>query len=354
MNNLTFTDRELKGFNFENLVNKILEPLDFIRNSVTGKGVDFNHVKCPIQIEAKFSHAKIFPSWIKRDWLSRFSKDTKFKLAVTNRGIKLSEYCRQLLKDDHIIHVFYDQLEDTVKTLLVLCNNVPCSINSNKLIEANRGKSYSGGFSVDGCRVNNCNKLGVDLADDYGKFKHKKRKNDEITEETLELLKEIEDKNLPIEIVFINNQKEMDAFIEGLKHGKDKAEDPNKYDENVNYQKLLNRELREHKRRTRQQIIIDNFMKQLQDSVNEWGIIEVPVLCQWGIISGESRLKLVKDKPTDINELLSPETCRKYGWKWLDISNREDYYRLRIELGLIRNPVRNEILQYAKYLEDKE
>jgi uncharacterized membrane protein YheB (UPF0754 family) len=123
------------------------------------------------------------------------------------------------------------------------------------------------------------------------------------------------------------------------------------YNENMNYKKLLNKELREHKRRTRQQIIIDNFMKQLQDSVNEWGIIEVPVLCQWGIISGESRLKLVKDKPIDVNELLSPETCKKYGWKWLDIPNKEDYYRLRIELGLIRNPVRNEILQYAKYLE---
>jgi hypothetical protein len=50
MNNLKFTDRELKGYNFENLVDKSINGNNFIRNSVRGVGSDFKHEYYPIEL----------------------------------------------------------------------------------------------------------------------------------------------------------------------------------------------------------------------------------------------------------------------------------------------------------------
>jgi hypothetical protein len=117
------TPRMLKGYNFERLVNKELEDLGFKWSWTLGlgkgEGVDFYHKEYPIQIEAKFSHAVIYPCWIERDWISRFD-NVKYKIVVTNRGIKLGERSRQLLKQHNIIHVFFDQLRAFVQWLIFL------------------------------------------------------------------------------------------------------------------------------------------------------------------------------------------------------------------------------------------
>jgi hypothetical protein len=121
------TPRMQKGYNFERLVSKELKGFDFewglLRGLGYGEGTDFWHRKYPIQIEAKFSHAYIYPSWIKRDWIDRFD-NVKYKIVVTNRGIKLGERAKELLKQHNIIHVFLDQLRALVQWLIFLMKGV--------------------------------------------------------------------------------------------------------------------------------------------------------------------------------------------------------------------------------------
>ena len=71
-----------------------------------------------IEIEAKFSHAKIFPCWIKRDWITRFSRNCWDKLVVINRGMKLPEKSKALLKQHRIRLIFYDRLTLVLQTIL--------------------------------------------------------------------------------------------------------------------------------------------------------------------------------------------------------------------------------------------
>jgi len=178
VNSLAFTSRELKGYNFENLVDKSINGNNFIRNSVRGVGSDFKHEYYPIELEAKFSHAIIYPSWIIRDWISRFSNNVKFKVVVSNRGMKLSDRCLKLLKVNGIIHVYFDKLKETIRYLIALCKAL-----FDKVVTSCRTKSggYRTGYriySVEDCNFSVFN--GVDLADDYGEFKHGSNENDEL------------------------------------------------------------------------------------------------------------------------------------------------------------------------------
>ncbi len=101
----------MKGYNFERLIGKKLEdasftfgsnPLnnmhDWLRNQ--GEGVDFT-VKSSgfkVGLEAKFSHAKIYRSWIERDWKPRFDRETyDFKVFVVNQGMKINDKNRTWL-----------------------------------------------------------------------------------------------------------------------------------------------------------------------------------------------------------------------------------------------------------------
>jgi len=222
MNNLTFTNRELKGFNFENLIGKSVNKYGFLHNDFRGSGSDFKHEYYPIELEAKFSHAIIYPSWIKRDWLSRFS-NAKFKVVVSNRGIKLSDRCLKLLKVNRIIHVYFDQLKETIELLIALCSSE--GVTSYRTNVCYRTKSYrtkEGGkckcFCVESVKHYNLNSFNnVDLAEDYCKFLFSQNIKSRLSEDTMKLLRKIHENNLPIEIIFINNQKEMDKFIESLK-----------------------------------------------------------------------------------------------------------------------------------------
>ena len=220
----TFTSRELKGFNFENLIGKSVNEYGFLHNDFRGSGSDFRHERYPIELEAKFSHAIIYPSWVKRDWISRFSNNAKFKVVVSNRGIKLSDRCLKLLKVNRIIHVYFDQLRETIELLIALCSSE--GVTSSRTSKGCKFKCYSVRNVKD---YNLSGFYNVDLAEDYSKFLFSQDVKSKLSKDTMKLLRKIHENNLPIEIIFINNQKEMDAFIESLKRGKDKAEDSSKY-----------------------------------------------------------------------------------------------------------------------------
>jgi hypothetical protein len=132
------TERELKGKNFENLIEKKLSGANILykRNTNRGKGVDFKTEG--IEIEAKFSHAKIFPSWIRRDYITRFSKNAKTKVIVTNRGMKLTEESHRLLRENNILVVFYDALIFLLNILLGV----------TKLLNCNRIERYNRTFKI--------------------------------------------------------------------------------------------------------------------------------------------------------------------------------------------------------------
>jgi hypothetical protein len=100
LTDISFTTRDVKGFNFESRVDTVLNdigvsylsnPLDNIKEwkSRQGKGTDFKILSWNWELEAKYSDAKIFPSWIKRDYIPRFSKDS-FKVVVHNEYMKLT------------------------------------------------------------------------------------------------------------------------------------------------------------------------------------------------------------------------------------------------------------------------
>ena len=112
------TKRERKGLNFERIVyNKIKNAGYKIKNrsSLGLAGCDFKIAM--VEIEVKFSHARIFPCWIIRDWITRFSKKAKRKIVVVNRGIKLSKKALDLLRKHGIRLIYYDELLDYLSSL---------------------------------------------------------------------------------------------------------------------------------------------------------------------------------------------------------------------------------------------
>ena len=111
--------RDIKGDNFERVVYKKLSKSLMLSGIHRNFGADFVFLSLPnIEIECKFSHAKIFPCWIKRDWLPRFSRNVKHKIIVCNRGIQLSAKSMQLLSDNNIQLVYFDKVVDFIISLL--------------------------------------------------------------------------------------------------------------------------------------------------------------------------------------------------------------------------------------------
>lgn len=124
--------RDIKGHNFEGLVrlktSKFLMGCEIVHPR---RGADFQFLSYPqlgLELECKFSHAKIFPCWIKRDWLPRFKPSTRNKVVVCNRGIQLGKKAMQLLKEYGIKLVYFDELEDFLLSLL------PKILSSNHLL----------------------------------------------------------------------------------------------------------------------------------------------------------------------------------------------------------------------------
>jgi hypothetical protein len=142
--NKNVSQRDAKGYNFEVKVNNVLNdvgitylsnPLNNIKEwkSRQGKGSDFKIPLWNWEIEAKYSDAKIFPSWIKRDYIPRFSKNS-FKLVVHNEAMKLTNGSLELcfLYDIYLVEIGY------LKYVLKI--EMKHRQEGNKLLEAKNSK----------------------------------------------------------------------------------------------------------------------------------------------------------------------------------------------------------------------
>jgi hypothetical protein len=98
---LGFTQNDLKGYNYEVEVKHKLEqngysfwsnPLDNIIEwkKYQGKGSDFKLLELNTELEAKNITGKVFPSWIKRDWIPRFSYKNEIRITTIPETTKLS------------------------------------------------------------------------------------------------------------------------------------------------------------------------------------------------------------------------------------------------------------------------
>jgi hypothetical protein len=98
-----------------------------------GKGTDFKIPLWNWEIESKYSKGKVFPSWIDRDWITRFKNGT-FRVTVHNRGMKLSTNSleRCFIHDIYLVEI--DYLKYVLKV------EMKHRSRANKLLEAKNSK----------------------------------------------------------------------------------------------------------------------------------------------------------------------------------------------------------------------
>jgi hypothetical protein len=134
LTDINFTPRDVIGYSFEVLTNKLLSRYGIGYNSNPlgsimewkkhqGKGVDFKIPELNIELEAKSGYAKIYRSWILRDWISRFSYHNEIRIVIVKPTLKLSNQCLELLFNYGINIIYPDSISYLVK-------------RANKLIEA--------------------------------------------------------------------------------------------------------------------------------------------------------------------------------------------------------------------------
>jgi len=136
-----FSDRDIKGYNGELLVKNKLDCLDcsyksnpldniLVWKQYQAKGPDFR-VNGNIELEVKNTDRRIFPSWIIRDWIPRFSYHNETRVASAPIGIKLSVQSMELLFNRNINLCYFDSLK-------YLTPN-----RANKLVEATDVEPYT-------------------------------------------------------------------------------------------------------------------------------------------------------------------------------------------------------------------
>jgi hypothetical protein len=131
------------------------------------------------------------------------------------------------------------------------------------------------------------------------------------------------------------------------------------YNENINYKKEFAKIVKEIKKnkpkKTRQEREYEKFSEQLDKSIELDGMIEQPVISNWGVISGNERLKHIKGLPIDTRELYTKETADKFGLKWIEVKDQDEFHRKRVTCAYLRKEgrLRSEILDYARSLEGK-
>jgi hypothetical protein len=147
LTDLNFTNRDIIGFRFEVLIGKLLDrhgwkyrsnPLKNIREwkQYQRKGVDFDLVDFDIELESKSGYAKVFKSWILRDWIPRFSYHNETRIVIVKPTLKLSNQCLELLFN-YGINVLYP---DSISYLLK---------RGNKVLELNFSKNISASVDVE-------------------------------------------------------------------------------------------------------------------------------------------------------------------------------------------------------------
>jgi len=158
LTDISFTSRDLIGYRFEILTGKLLDrhkwkyrsnPLKDIKEwkQYQRKGVDFDLVDFNIELESKSGYAKVFKSWILRDWIPRFSYHNETRIVIVKPTLKLSNQCLELLFNYGINVVYPDSISYIVK-------------EGNKLLEAKSTKNTSkntnaekSGMENDGART---------------------------------------------------------------------------------------------------------------------------------------------------------------------------------------------------------
>lgn len=145
---LALTPRMQKGLRFEKLIEYRLNAYGFTyehHDLGSHDRVDFlvfgnkhHRLSEPIQLECKFSHAYIYPSWILRDWIPRFDYEAKWKIVVTNIGMKISEKGKELLKQAGILVITYAQLWDVLISIINYEQYAPFMMGVTSFLEVNR------------------------------------------------------------------------------------------------------------------------------------------------------------------------------------------------------------------------
>ena len=134
-----FSDRDVKGYLGERYVRDRLNQLHFSYecnplNTILewkqyqAKGADFK-VEGNVEFEVKNTDSRIYPSWILRDWIPRFSYHNEARVACVPVGIKLSVQCMELLFNRNINICYLDSIRYLVPR------------EANKLVKAKRSKS---------------------------------------------------------------------------------------------------------------------------------------------------------------------------------------------------------------------
>jgi len=141
---INFSNRDILGFNFEVRIDNILKNMEinYISNPLQnmalwkrhqGIGSDFKIPSWNWELESKYSEAKIFPSWINRDWIPRFDKHS-FKVIVHNKEMKLTNKDLELcfLNDIYLVEISF--LKYVLKT----------KMKGNKVTEPDKANKESG------------------------------------------------------------------------------------------------------------------------------------------------------------------------------------------------------------------
>ena len=143
---INFTTRDVIGYSFEVLTSKLLGRYGIGYNSnplgsiiewkkYQGRGVDFKIPELNIELEAKSGYAKIFKSWILRDWIPRFSYHNEIRIVIVKPTLKLSDKCLELLFNYGINVVYPDSISYLVKK-----GNKPLEVDSiKKYLEVEHG-----------------------------------------------------------------------------------------------------------------------------------------------------------------------------------------------------------------------
>ena len=146
---ISISQRDVKGYEFEVRVDKVLRNIgiEYTSNPLQnialwkrrqGAGTDFKIPSLNWELEAKYSEAKIFPSWIKRDYIPRFSKNS-FKVTIHNKNMKMTTRSLELcfLYDIYLIEIGYLRY--------VLKAEIKARTKANKLVKLKVAKKSSRG-----------------------------------------------------------------------------------------------------------------------------------------------------------------------------------------------------------------
>jgi len=143
--------RDIKGYLGELFVKHGLDTLGLTYTSnpllsitdwkqYQNSGVDFKLYN--VQLEVKNTEARVFRSWIRRDWIPRFTYNNETRIVVCPSSIKLSTNVLELLFIHNINILYFDSLRYLKNNIqkndankLVLSSNIECTSSSEVPIE---------------------------------------------------------------------------------------------------------------------------------------------------------------------------------------------------------------------------